>query len=664
MKKLVLVFSFLFVVSFAFGQNLITNPGFESWIVNGAGGPPDNWSLSGSSITATQEATTIHGGTYSTNLTWTTSSTRYLQQLVDVTAVTNYRFSFWVLDNDTGGRARVVIRWYNSSGGFISGYYGGYTTDSPDWQLLDSGIQESPATADSANVEIRVYDISGWPGTATVYVDDANFEEITGASINNAYSISGTAVDVNYSADLTSVDPADYLLTGTADITFTGATIDGSDSKLVHLTGASSSMVGDTTLDNIDDSANTTDYDFYAGIMPIANTNTNNPGGHIDNTHLATYQGIVSANDEYNNVWISDASGAYNGVMIYDSGFDALVSVGDEILFTAIRAIYNSLTELTIPSLLSTISSGNTPYGPDVINGSDISETLSADTNPGETWEGQLVKIQNLYVDSYVDYDYKCTDDGGTTYFHVGDNVDYHFGLFSLTVGETYQEIVGVVDWYNSGPYYRINPRDNDDQILPVTLTNFFAEFVADNLTILWTTQSENNNLGWNIYRGESDFALEEDNTIQINVGLIVGAGTTSEPTNYEFIDEYPVETNNTYWYWLESISNSNDTEIYGPTSLTIPEEEIIPPLPTSTKLYANYPNPFNPETTIDLAIKEGEIGTLSIYNAKGQLIESYKFEAGEYNFEWDASFYSSGVYFYKLESESYYETKKMLMIK
>ncbi|MCK4311321.1 MAG: hypothetical protein KAW88_01145, partial [Candidatus Cloacimonetes bacterium] len=507
MKKLVLVFSFLFVVSFAFGQNLITNPGFESWIVNGAGGPPDNWSLSGSSITATQEATTIHGGTYSTNLTWTTSSTRYLQQLVDVTAVTNYRFSFWVLDNDTGGRARVVIRWYNSSGGFISGYYGGYTTDSPDWQLLDSGIQESPATADSANVEIRVYDISGWPGTATVYVDDANFEEITGASINNAYSISGTAVDVNYSADLTSVDPADYLLTGTADITFTGATIDGSDSKLVHLTGASSSMVGDTTLDNIDDSANTTDYDFYAGIMPIANTNTNNPGGHIDNTHLATYQGIVSANDEYNNVWISDASGAYNGVMIYDSGFDALVSVGDEILFTAIRAIYNSLTELTIPSLLSTISSGNTPYGPDVINGSDISETLSADTNPGETWEGQLVKIQNLYVDSYVDYDYKCTDDGGTTYFHVGDNVDYHFGLFSLTVGETYQEIVGVVDWYNSGPYYRINPRDNDDQILPVTLTNFFAEFVADNLTILWTTQSENNNLGWNIYRGESDFA-------------------------------------------------------------------------------------------------------------------------------------------------------------
>ncbi|MCK4655355.1 MAG: T9SS type A sorting domain-containing protein, partial [Candidatus Cloacimonetes bacterium] len=133
---------------------------------------------------------------------------------------------------------------------------------------------------------------------------------------------------------------------------------------------------------------------------------------------------------------------------------------------------------------------------------------------------------------------------------------------------------------------------------------------------------------------------------------------------NYEFIDEYPVETNNTYWYWLESVSNSNDTEIYGPTSLTIPEGETPPQLPTRTELYANYPNPFNPETTIDLTIKEGEIGTLSIYNAKGQLIESHKFEAGEYNFEWEASSYSSGVYFYKLESESYSETKKMLMIK
>ena len=329
MKKTVLFFSFLFVVSLAFGQNLITNPGFESWTVNGAGGPPDNWSLSGSSITATQEATTIHGGTYSTNLTWTTTTTRYLQQFVDVTAGTNYQFTFWVLDDDTGGRARVAIRWYDSSGGFISGYYGGYTTDSPSWQMLDSGIQEAPATSDSAHVEIRVYDIAGWPGTATVYVDDTNFVEITGASINNAYSISGTAVDVNYSADLSSVNPADYTLTGTATITFSGATIDGSDSKLVHLTGASSSMVGDTTLDNIDDSSE--NLDFYAGIMPIANTNTNNPGGIISDLYDATFTGIISANDAYNNVWISDASGAYNGVMIYDSNFDGVGNVGDEV---------------------------------------------------------------------------------------------------------------------------------------------------------------------------------------------------------------------------------------------------------------------------------------------------------------------------------------------
>ncbi|MCK4312299.1 MAG: T9SS type A sorting domain-containing protein [Candidatus Cloacimonetes bacterium] len=203
------------------------------------------------------------------------------------------------------------------------------------------------------------------------------------------------------------------------------------------------------------------------------------------------------------------------------------------------------------------------------------------------------------------------------------------------------------------------------DNPLPVTLTDFAAEFVADNLTILWTTQSESGNMGWNIYRGESNTALEEDNTILINgVELIEGAGTTSEPTNYEFIDEYPVQVNETYWYWLESVSYTSDTGIYGPISLTIPEGETPPPLPTITLLKGNYPNPFNPTTFIQFDIKEGETAELTIYNIRGQIIESKTFEAGAYNYKWDSMDNASGVYFYKLRSESYSEFKKMMILK
>ncbi len=450
-------------------QNLALNPGFESWSVNGAGGPPDEWTLSGSGTSAAQESVIVRTGSYSTNLTWTTTSTRYLQQTVAITGGSNYSFSFWVLDNDPAGRARVAIRWYDAGGSLTgSSYYGGYTSDSPNWQQLTSGSQEAPADAVNAHIEIRMYDVSaGWSGTATVYVDDCDFEAITSLQISKAYAINETEMDVKYSATVTAVSASDYSLTGTASITFSGATIDGTDDHIVHLTGASINMANDITLDNIADAANSANFDFYAGIMSVSYSNTNNAGGTMDNSEVATFHGIVSANDAYNNVWISDASGAYNGVLIYSSSFDGEVAIGDEIIFSAERTTYNDLTELQYPNLISTISTGNSPYGPSVIDGSDIDDAIPTNTNPGESWEGQLVKIENFTVDSYVDYDYTCSwSDGSTTYhFHVGDNVDYHLSNIVLNVGDTYSSITGVVDWLNSGPYYRINPRDANDII-------------------------------------------------------------------------------------------------------------------------------------------------------------------------------------------------------
>ncbi len=145
-------------------------------------------------------------------------------------------------------------------------------------------------------------------------------------------------------------------VTGTETITFSGATIDGTNARLVHLTDASANIDGDVTVDNIADAGNVTDFDFYAGIMPVAYVNALNPDGTMDNNNIATFQGIVSANDAYNNVWFSDAEGAYNGTLIYDYDFDDLVAVGDEILFYANRDVYSNLSELKSPVLISIIS--------------------------------------------------------------------------------------------------------------------------------------------------------------------------------------------------------------------------------------------------------------------------------------------------------------------
>lgn len=83
-----------------------------------------------------------------------------------------------------------------------------------------------------------------------------------------------------------------------------------------------------------------------------------------------------------------------------------------------------------------------------------------------------------------------------------------------------------------------------------------------------------------------------------------------------------------------------------------------------SESIFSNYPNPFNPETNIKFDIFENETGTLSIYNLKGQLIDSSEFSSGSHNYIWDASQHSSGIYLYKLETKSKTVTRKMLLLK
>ncbi|NOS86391.1 MAG: T9SS type A sorting domain-containing protein, partial [Ignavibacteria bacterium] len=88
--------------------------------------------------------------------------------------------------------------------------------------------------------------------------------------------------------------------------------------------------------------------------------------------------------------------------------------------------------------------------------------------------------------------------------------------------------------------------------------------------------------------------------------------------------------------------------------------------------LSQNYPNPFNPQTKIKFAIPsnlKGHTSTvrLIIYDLLGREVATLVNEAlkpGTYEADWDASNYSSGVYFYKIITESFVETKKMILMK
>ena len=75
----------------------------------------------------------------------------------------------------------------------------------------------------------------------------------------------------------------------------------------------------------------------------------------------------------------------------------------------------------------------------------------------------------------------------------------------------------------------------------------------------------------------------------------------------------------------------------------------------------------FNPKTNIEFQIPKTQFTTLKIYNALGQIVVSLVSEElnpGNYNYSWDASNYSSGVYFYQLDAGQFVQTKKLLLIK
>ncbi|MBN2830283.1 MAG: T9SS type A sorting domain-containing protein, partial [Candidatus Cloacimonetes bacterium] len=119
-----------------------------------------------------------------------------------------------------------------------------------------------------------------------------------------------------------------------------------------------------------------------------------------------------------------------------------------------------------------------------------------------------------------------------------------------------------------------------------------------------------------------------------------------------------------TFFLMLDDVMVANDGAVLGSV-----EQPIIP---SHTVLGNNYPNPFNPETTINFALKENAKVSIDIYNIKGQYVTSVAdgdFNAGQHSVVWKGTdthgkSVSSGVYFYKMCSGTYTQTKKMILMK
>ena len=92
-------------------------------------------------------------------------------------------------------------------------------------------------------------------------------------------------------------------------------------------------------------------------------------------------------------------------------------------------------------------------------------------------------------------------------------------------------------------------------------------------------------------------------------------------------------------------------------------------------QLLQNYPNPFNPITNFEFSVADYGIVSLKIYDVLGNEIATIVNEylsPGNYKYDWDASAFSSGVYFYRLEvfdpetnsGQGFVDTKKLILMK
>ncbi len=199
------------------------------------------------------------------------------------------------------------------------------------------------------------------------------------------------------------------------------------------------------------------------------------------------------------------------------------------------------------------------------------------------------------------------------------------------------------------------------DNLAPAAPLGLAGEqlFTPNGLQLTWDPNSEADLAGYKIYRGTSE-------TFEPGPGNFVA----STPDTFSVDGYWSWDAG--YWYKIAAVDihgNESIFSVIGPDMVTGDDPM---PLPDATFLAQNFPNPFNPVTTIGFGLKVSGHVSLRIYDAAGRLVTTLIDEsrsAGRYTTEWkgksaDGSSAASGVYFYMLNAGEFKETKKMILLR
>lgn len=198
---------------------------------------------------------------------------------------------------------------------------------------------------------------------------------------------------------------------------------------------------------------------------------------------------------------------------------------------------------------------------------------------------------------------------------------------------------------------------------LSVEISSITAILNGTSVLICWTTESEIENVGFNIYRS-TDMSNHPN---RINTSVITGCGNSSSSIEYKYIDD-DIEPGRQYYYMIESLdSHGNTTKYETVQALPCGSEK-----PVDYAFFYNYPNPFNPTTTFTYDVPIETQVELCIYNIIGEKIKSLVHSsksAGRHVVIWDGLDEENhkvdcGVYIAALITTDYQRSYKITLLK
>ncbi|WP_337866042.1 PQQ-dependent sugar dehydrogenase [Ignavibacterium sp.] len=293
---------------------------------------------------------------------------------------------------------------------------------------------------------------------------------------------------------------------------------------------------------------------------------------------------------------------------------------------------------------------GNHPFNTSGCSGTYIfpvweySHTLGISVTGGYVYRGQ--NVPELYG-KYIYGDYGSRKVWSLLYDGVNppSNTQITTAVGSITsFGVDQNNELYLVSF--NGKIYNFIPT-----VIPVELASFTATVVDGKVRLDWYTSTETNNYGFVIERSQDGVNFKD-------IYFISGNGTSTQRNVYSYTDD---EVRfGVYYYRLKQIDSEGMVNYHNVISVDLGS-------PRSFLLEQNFPNPFNPSTTISWQSPESGLQTIKVYDMLGNevatLLMDFK-EAGKHSVVFNAENLPSGLYFYKLSIGNFSTVRKMLLMK